>query len=183
MEKLLTPVQKEKVLAIARETLIQKIKENKTYQPKVRDDKLKEELGVFVTLRKGDGLRGCIGSITATEPLYLAVREMAIAAASQDPRFPPVSDAELDDIKIEVSVLSPLQKINNPDKIILGKHGVLVKKGFQSGVFLPQVAAETGWDKKEFMNNLCAQKAGLASDCWQTGECDIFIFRAEVFAE
>lgn len=183
MEKLLTQSQKEKVLVIARKTLIQKIKADKIYQPEVRDDKLKEELGVFVTLRKGGQLRGCIGSIIARESLYLGVRNMAIAASNQDPRFVPVSEAELDQITIEVSVLSPLKKIDNPDQIILGTHGVLVKKDFKSGLFLPQVAEETGWSKKEFMDNLCVHKAGLSSDCWQRGECDIFIFSAEVFSE
>lgn len=183
MEKLLTQNQKEKVLEIAQKTLTQKIKEDKTYQPQAGDDQLKKEFGVFVTLRKGDKLRGCIGSIVAREPLYLGVRDMAISAASQDPRFAPVSESELAEITIEVSVLSPLKKIDNPDEIILGKHGVLVKKGFQSGVFLPQVADETGWSKQEFMDNLCAHKAGLPSDCWQRGECDIFVFSAEVFSE
>jgi AmmeMemoRadiSam system protein A len=183
MKELLTLVQKEKILEIARKTLIQKIKENKIYHPKVKGDKLKKELGVFVTLRKGKGLRGCIGSIVAREPFYLGVRDMVIAASTQDPRFPPVIEAELDDIDIEISVLSPLEKIDNPDKIILGKHGVLVKKGFRSGVFLPQVADETGWSKNEFMSNLCVYKAGLESTCWKTGNCDIFVFSAEVFSE
>ncbi|MFO8053338.1 MAG: AmmeMemoRadiSam system protein B [Candidatus Omnitrophota bacterium] len=183
MEKLLTKDQKNKLIQIVRKTLDQHIKEDKKYQPEVKDSKLKKEWGVFVTLHKNGKLRGCIGNIVAKSPLYLGARDMAIAASTQDPRFPPVTESELDDINVEISVLSPLEKIDNPDKIVLGKHGVLVKKGFQSGVFLPQVADETGWSKEEFMNNLCAHKAGLESTCWKTGDCDIFIFSAEVFKE
>jgi MEMO1 family protein len=183
MDELLTKDQKNKLIQIARKALDQYIKEGKKYQPEVKDSKLKEEMGIFVTLHKNNSLRGCIGELIAKGPLYLGARDMAIAASTQDPRFSPVTASELDDIDIEISVLSPLEKIDNPDKIILGKHGVLVKKGFRSGVFLPQVADETGWSKKEFMSNLCVQKAGLSSDCWQTGECDIFIFSAEVFKE
>ncbi|MCF7870352.1 MAG: AmmeMemoRadiSam system protein B [Candidatus Omnitrophica bacterium] len=183
MDELLTKDQKNKLIQIVRTTLDQYIKEGKKYQPEVKDNKLKEEMGVFVTLHKNNSLRGCIGNIIAKDPLYLGTRDMAIAASTQDPRFPPVTESELDDIDIEISVLSPLEKIDNPDKIILGKHGVLVKKGFRSGVFLPQVADETGWSKEEFMNNLCVHKAGLESTCWKTGDCDIFIFSAEVFEE
>ncbi|MCF7873167.1 MAG: AmmeMemoRadiSam system protein B [Candidatus Omnitrophica bacterium] len=183
MDELLTKDQKNKLIQIVRKTLNQYIKEGTKYQPEVKDSELKKDMGVFVTLHKNSSLRGCIGSIIAKNPLYLGARDMAIAASTQDPRFPPVVESELDNIDIEISVLSPLEKIDNPDKIILGKHGVLVKKGFRSGVFLPQVADETGWNKNEFMNNLCVHKAGLEPACWKTGGCDIFIFSAEVFKE
>jgi hypothetical protein len=183
MEGLLNHTQKKELINIARKTLNQYIKEGETYQPEVDDLELKKDMGAFVTLRKNGNLRGCIGNIIANSPLYIGVRDMAIAASTQDPRFPPVEESELDEVNLEISVLSPLEKIDNPDKIVLGKHGVLVKRGLRSGVFLPQVAEETGWSKEEFMNNLCAQKAGLEPTCWKTGDCDIFIFSAEVFEE
>jgi AmmeMemoRadiSam system protein A len=183
MEGLLNHTQKKELINIARKTLNQYIKKGETYQPEVDDLELKKDMGAFVTLRKNGNLRGCIGNIIAKSPLYIGVRDMAIAASTQDPRFPPVDESELDSINLEISVLSPLEKIDNPDKIILGKHGVLVRKGLRSGVFLPQVADETGWNKEEFMNNLCVHKAGLEPTCWKTGDCDIFIFSAEVFEE
>ena len=108
---------------------------------------------------------------------------MAIAAATEDPRFYPVKINELKEIKIEISVLSPLRKITDINEIVMGKHGVLVKSGFQSGVYLPQVAVETGWNKEEFMNSLCGSKAGINVDAWKKGKCEIYIFTAEVFSE
>jgi uncharacterized protein (TIGR00296 family) len=94
-----------------------------------------------------------------------------------------VQSDEIKDLEIEVSVLSPMQKIDNPDVIEMGKHGVLVRKGFRSGVYLPQVATETGWSKEEFLSSLCAHKAGLAPDAWKDKGTDIYIFTAEVFSE
>jgi len=87
------------------------------------------------------------------------------------------------EVDIEISALSPMEKINDPEKIEVGKHGVLVRRGFTSGVYLPQVATETGWNREQFMNSLCAHKAGMPSDAWKKGDCDIFIFTAEVFGE
>ena len=116
-------------------------------------------------------------------PLYLTVRDMAVESATGDPRFRAVTQAELKDIEIEISVLSPLEKVASADSIILGKHGVIVKNGFNSGVFLPQVATETGWSKEEFLSNLCAQKAGLPADAWKDPSTEIYIFTAEVFSE
>jgi AmmeMemoRadiSam system protein A len=108
---------------------------------------------------------------------------MSVASATQDPRFMPVTKDDLADIDIEISVLSPLKKITNPDEIIIGVHGVLVKNDYTSGVYLPQVATETGWSKEEFMNSLCGHKAGMESDAWKTGACEIHVFTAEVFSE
>jgi hypothetical protein len=183
MKELLNPGQKKELLGLARDTITLYLKEAKTLPAETDDAALRKTMGVFVTLRKGGQLRGCIGNIIGTKPLYLGVRDMAIAAATQDPRFPPLKADELKNIHIEISVLSPLQKITDPAKISLGVHGVLVKDGFRSGVYLPQVATETGWDKDEFMSSLCAHKAGLPADCWKKGECEIFIFTAEVFEE
>jgi len=116
-------------------------------------------------------------------PFYLTVRDMAVEAATGDPRFPAVTPGEMKDIDIEISALSPLEKIKDPEKIVMGKHGVVVKSGFASGVYLPQVATETGWNREEFMNSLCGQKAGMAPDAWKKGKCDIYVFTAEVFGD
>ncbi|UCH12644.1 MAG: AmmeMemoRadiSam system protein B, partial [Candidatus Omnitrophota bacterium] len=183
MEELLNDEQKERLLEIARKTLETYIKKGETLEFKEGDPVLNKELGAFVTLHKYGELRGCIGNMIGKGPLYLTVRDMAIAASTQDPRFPGVTKDELDTIDIEISVLSQMEKISDPSKIIMGKHGVMVQSGFRSGVFLPQVATETGWDRETFMNSLCAHKAGLPPDAWKKGECEIFIYTAEVFGE
>jgi AmmeMemoRadiSam system protein A len=108
---------------------------------------------------------------------------MAVEAAVNDPRFASLGEGELKDIEIEVSVLTPLERINDPDKIKMGLHGVLVRRGFNSGVFLPQVATETGWSRDEFMSNLCSHKAGLPADAWKDKSTEVYIFTAEVFSE
>ncbi len=143
------------------------------------------ERGVFVTLRdkRSHGLRGCIGNIIPTSILADNIKEMSIAAATNDPRFQSVTADELDQISIEVSVLSPMRLIQTPDEIELGKHGVLIKQGFRTGVFLPQVATETGWDLEIFMSKLCTDKAGIEATAWQTGQAEIYVFTAQVFGE
>jgi AmmeMemoRadiSam system protein A len=108
---------------------------------------------------------------------------MAIEAAVGDPRFIPLRLSELKDIEIEISALSPLEKVDSADKIEMGKHGVLIRKGFNSGVFLPQVATETGWSKEEFLSRLCEDKAGIPEDAWKDKSTEIYIFSAEVFSE
>jgi len=183
MKELLNSKQKKELLKLARDTIVFYLNQGEPLEVKIDDETLKEVMGVFVTLRKNHQLRGCIGNIIGTKPLYLGVRSMAIAAATQDYRFKSVAKEELNDIQIEISVLSPLRQITDTDEIILGKHGVLVKNGYKSGVYLPQVATETGWSRNEFMNSLCGQKAGMKSDAWKNGECDIYIFSAEVFEE
>ncbi|NMC51909.1 AmmeMemoRadiSam system protein B [Candidatus Kuenenbacteria bacterium] len=143
-----------------------------------------EKRGIFVTLRKNEELRGCIGLIEPIKELSAAIIEMTEAAAFEDPRFLSLEKNELKDITIEVSVLTPPQKISGPKtEIELGRHGVIVKKGSRSGVFLPQVATETGWDLNTFMAHLCADKAGLPANCWLDGSADIYTFEAQVFEE
>lgn len=175
--------QKEKLLKIARQSIQTYLQTNKKLQVDEADAVLNQKMGAFVTLNKHKQLRGCIGNIIGTQPLYLTVRDMAVESAVGDPRFPQLSLAELKDVEIEISVLSVLEKVSSADKIELGKHGVLVKKGFQSGVFLPQVATETGWSKEEFLNVLCTQKAGLPADAWKDKFTELYIFSAEVFSE
>lgn len=183
MDNLLNEEQKKKLLKLARDTITLFLASGKTLEPKEDDPALKQVMGAFVTLHKNGELRGCIGNIVGQKPLYLTVRDMAIASATEDPRFDSVTKEELPKIHIEISALSPLKKINNPDEIVLGKHGVVVRDFYRSGVYLPQVATETGWTKEQFMDSLCGSKAGMRPDAWRTGKCDIYIFSAEVFGE
>lgn len=183
MDKFLTDQQKNKLLKISRDTITEYVSTGNTRPIKETDPVLNQIMGAFVTLHKAGQLRGCIGNIIGNRPLYLTVQDMAIASSSEDPRFAPVNKNELNQIDIEISVLSPLKKISNPDEIVLGKHGVLVKDGLRSGVYLPQVAAETGWTKEQFMDSLCQDKAGMKPDAWKTGKCEIYVFSAEVFGE
>lgn len=183
MKQLLNAEQRKKLLTLARQTITTYVKSGQKVAVDVDDPVLNQTMGVFVTLHKQGELRGCIGNIVGQEPLAVGVRNMAIACATEDPRFTPISEDELDDISIEISVLSPLKRVSSPDEIILGEHGVLVRSGFQSGVYLPQVATETGWSKEQFLNSLCMHKAGLPADAWKKGSCEIYIFSAEVFGE
>lgn len=180
---ILNSAQRSRLLEIARESIRNYLYSGKKQIFKENDHALNRELGLFVTLHKNSKLRGCIGNIIGRQPLYAGVSDMALEAAFSDPRFEPVTMDELANIEIEISVLSPLEKIDDPNSIVMGKHGVLVKKGFRSGVYLPQVALETGWSREEFMDSLCAQKAGIAKNSWKLNECDIYIFTAEVFGE
>lgn len=175
--------QQKRLLSIARQTIDTYLANDKKPDITETDPLLNEEMGLFVTLHKHGQLRGCIGNIIGHQPLWQGVVDMAIAASTQDPRFPVVSQAEMDDIDIEISVLTPPEKIDNPYEIQLGTHGVIVQSSYRSGVFLPQVATETGWSLEEFMDNLCAHKAGLEPQAWKTGECEILVFKAQVFGE
>ena len=141
--------------------------------------------GCFVTLKNSGRLRGCIGQFISDRPLIELVSEMAVSAATKDPRFiaDPVTPAELGSLDIEISVLSPLQKTGDPLSIELGKHGIYIKKGYRTGVFLPQVATEEGWSKEEFLSYCSSHKAGLPPDAWKDPDTEVFTFTAEVFGE
>lgn len=180
---LLNKNQRKRLLEIARGSIKTYLTTGKKTEISEADPVLLKEMGAFVTLNEGGRLRGCIGNIVARAPLYLTVRDMAVEAAVGDPRFPQVNLSELKDIEIEISALSPLERIDSAEKIKLGTHGVIVKKGFNSGVFLPQVATETGWSKEEFLSNLCSHKAGLSADAWKDKSTEVYIFTAEVFSE
>ena len=169
------------MLELAEKSITYYLKNGKRLQTKESDAALNQEMGAFVTLHKNGQLRGCIGNMIGHGPFYSTVRDMAVQAATGDPRFRPVTLDEMKDIDIEISALSPMEKINDPQKIEMGKHGVLVRSGFTSGVYLPQVATETGWSREEFMNSLCADKAGMPKDSWKTAKCEIYIFTAEIF--
>ena len=175
--------QEKELLKIARKTIEGYIGEGRVPEFEVSDPLLKENRAVFVTLRKQGELRGCIGRTSREEPLYLAVRHMAIESATRDPRFEPVRPDEIKDLSIEISVLSVPEKIRSVDEIVMSKHGVIVSNGSQGGVFLPKVADETGWGKEEFLNELCSQKAGLPPNCWKDPATELYTFTAQDFGE
>jgi len=145
-------------------------------------EKLKQQAGAFVTLHLGGELRGCIGRVEAKESLERVVQGLAVAAATQDFRFSSVTQADLPLLEIEISVLSPLTTISGVEEIQVGKHGLVVRKGKQSGLLLPQVASDHGWDGPTFLSQTCL-KAGLPRDYWKSGELEIRVFSAEVFSE
>jgi len=178
----LTEKEKETLLKIARDTLTLHVKgkEKPDLKKYILTPRLKEKAGAFVTLHKKGQLRGCIGYIEGIAPLAETVRENACNASTEDPRFPPVHPSELKDIDIEVSVMSPLRKINSPEEVVAGKHGVILKKGWHQGVFLPQVATEQGWDRETFLQHL-GLKAGLDTNAYKDAE--LYVFTAEVFGE
>jgi len=143
---------------------------------------LKEKRGCFVTVHRSGQLRGCIGIFESRGPLWKNVEEMAIQAAFHDPRFPPLAEREYEKIDIEISVLSPLRKIDNVDEIKIGKHGIYITRSFNRGVLLPQVATEQGWDRDTFLDHTCL-KAGLSPGSWRKAGTVIEVFTAEVFGE
>lgn len=179
----MTPQDKEELLKIARSTVESYVQTRKVPAFSPVSPALKQPRGAFVTLKENGRLRGCIGRFDPSGPLYLIVQQMAISAASQDTRFRPVSADELGKLEYEISVLSPLRKVAAANEIELGKHGVQVSKNFHHGVFLPQVATETGWSKEEFLDELCSQKAGLPRNCWKDPDVNLQVFTADVFSE
>lgn len=142
--------------------------------------KLVERRGAFVTVHKKGQLRGCIGHVEGYRPLWETVRDMAIQAAFHDPRFPPLSLEEFPFIDIEISVLTPLERLRDISDIEIGKHGLVVRRGFYSGLLLPQVASEYGWGPETFLEWTC-RKAGLPPDAWKSNDTEIYVFSADVF--
>ena len=140
-----------------------------------------EKRGVFVSLHIDGELRGCIGHFEDDKPLWSIVQEMAVASATRDYRFQPVTLRELKQIDIEISMLTPLQRISSENEIILGKHGIYIKKGDKAGTFLPQVATETEWTKEEFLGHCARDKAGIGWDGWKDAE--LFVYEACIFGE
>ena len=147
---------------------------------------LHRSLGAFVTFKKDGHLRGCIGSMVGDGPLYLTVARMARAAAFEDPRFPPVTAAEASALELDISVLGPLTRCPDPSLVRVGRHGLLVRQGYRSGVLLPQVPVEWRWDRETFLSQTC-RKAGLPPDtwrdAWQDGRTELYWFEAEVFGD
>ncbi len=149
-------------------------------KPRLESATLDAELGAFVTLKKGGHLRGCIGNIVGSGPLVATIERMAGAAAFEDPRFPPVAAAEFDELEIEVSVLGPLTQCPDPELIEVGRHGLYIRKSMHSGLLLPQVATEWGWDRETFLDQTCV-KAGLPKGTWRKPKVEIWWFEAEIF--
>ena len=171
------------LLNIARLTLEEYInkKEIPQLDPTQFSEALQAKTGAFVTLNKHHKLRGCIGQFVPEEPLYKVVQDMAIAAATNDRRFQSVRPEELDMIEIELSVLTPLKKVESVDEIVLGRDGIYIVKGYASCTFLPKVATDTGWTLEEFLGHCARDKAGIGWDGWKDAE--IYTYRAIVFSE
>lgn len=180
---LLRSEDKRRLLEIARSSLAKHLATG--HVPALVEAQLSEALrtpcGAFVTLKKRGELRGCIGNFSGTEMLARTVQRMALAAATEDPRFAPVSAGELAHLDIEISVLSPMQKVTSPKEIELGRHGVYIQKGNRAGTFLPQVAKETGWSLEEFLGHCAQDKAGIGWEGWR--DADVFVYEAIVFGE
>jgi AmmeMemoRadiSam system protein A len=175
--------QKQTLLKIARDTVEAVITSGAVPKPESGDPELNAHCGCFVTLKNQGQLRGCIGQFTSEKPLVELVVEMAKASATSDPRFfaDPVTADELEQLDVEISVLSPLERTDEPLSLRLGVDGIYIKKGCVSGCFLPQVATETGWSKEEFFSYCCAHKAGLPADAWKDPSTEVYLFTAEVF--
>ncbi|MFC1525090.1 AmmeMemoRadiSam system protein A [Planctomycetota bacterium] len=181
----LTPDEQKGLLTLARETLRLYLKNKSTPDLKKGQFKatplLKQKWGVFVTLHKGKQLRGCIGAIIGQQPLFEGVIDNTINAAVRDPRFLSMTLKEEPEVTIEISALSPLQKIAKAENIIVGNHGVYLIKNGYSAVFLPQVAPEQGWDRETMLEHLCL-KAGLDRDAWRK-DTEFYVFTTQVFSE
>jgi AmmeMemoRadiSam system protein B/AmmeMemoRadiSam system protein A len=169
------------LLQLVREVIEARCRGEELPEPRVNSHTLNELRGAFVTLHKDGKLRGCIGHIRGEKPLVRTVVEMAEAAAFHDPRFPPVTTAELEKLEYEISVLTPLRRITKVEEVEVGTHGIYMKRDSSSGLLLPQVATEWGWDRTTFLERTCT-KAGLAKDAWKDKDTEIYIFSADVFS-
>jgi AmmeMemoRadiSam system protein A len=179
----LTDTDKRTLLSLARQTLLAHLEGRERADVGTESEAAQQHRAAFVTLRTrttGE-LRGCIGEVIARRPLIESVARMAVSAGTQDPRFPPASAEELDGLTIEISALTPMMPIR-PDEVVVGKHGLMISKGHCSGLLLPQVPIEQGWDRERYLRGLCA-KAGLPSDAWRDDDVELRSFEAEVWGE
>jgi uncharacterized protein len=178
---MLTDSQRRALVELARRAVAAKVAG--TGAPVAVAMELPDASGAFVTLKRGGALRGCLGTLECRRGLAAEVARCAADAASEDPRFPPVSPGELPDMSVEVSVLGPLEAIDpvDPSAITIGRHGLVVEQGHRRGLLLPQVATEWGWSAEQFLSQTCL-KAGLAQDAWQHA-ARIYRFEAEVFGD
>ncbi|HUT98863.1 MAG TPA: AmmeMemoRadiSam system protein B [bacterium] len=173
--------ERRQLLHLAREALENHFAGRKPPELTEPSARLRQKRGAFVTLTEGGQLRGCIGYVEPVVPLWKAVREMAVAAATGDPRFPPVTAGELENLRLEISALSPLARCDDPSRVTVGRHGLVVRQEGRSGLLLPQVPSEQGWDHEEFLTHTC-RKAGLPPDAWKRG-AELYTFTAQVFHE
>ena len=179
---MLTPEEKRELLRIAREAIAAALQGKSQRRGSTPSGGLASPSGAFVTLRLGHELRGCIGYIESAEPVADVVAEVAVRAAFEDPRFPPVTPAEFRKISLEVSVLSPMRRVGDISEIEVGVHGLVIERGGRRGLLLPQVAVEFGWDRMEFLANVC-RKAGLPREAWMGPGAALYVFSAELAAE
>lgn len=180
-EDLLNEDEKQFVLDVARKTVIEHAMSGATPAFATDNPKLNRKSGAFVTLHEKSGaLRGCIGYVEALKPLVQTVVDMAVACSSRDPRFQPVTPEEFPNLDIEVSVLTPLKEIKHTEEITVGRDGLMIRKGNFSGLLLPQVATECGWDRTQFLKQTCI-KAGLDTDAWKKPDAKLYAFSAQVF--
>ena len=173
--------QRNALLDLAYQTIVQYLSTRQTPAPQITDPALAQPCGAFVTLHRHGDLRGCIGHIIADQPLYQIVQQMAVSAAMYDPRFDSMSMSEMDDLDIEISALSPMQTITDPEQLLVGTHGILITKGVHRGLLLPQVATERQWDRYAFLEAVC-QKAGLPPGSWKHG-AQLQVFSAVIFSK
>lgn len=178
----LSDAQRKELIELARDAILGQIESGKLPEYHTDDPVLTRRSGAFVTLMENGELRGCIGHLEADHPLYQTVQEMATSAAFSDPRFPPLKKNEMDKISLEISILSPFQRITDVNQIEIGKHGLLISQGGGRGIFLPQVPVEQGWDLPAYLTNLCL-KAGLPDKCWTKEDAVLYTFTAVVFGE
>jgi len=173
---------KNRLLAIARTSIKDALTQSATTNFEITDTKLLDCHGLFVSLYFRKQLRGCIGCIKSDQPLYEVTAQMAVSAATNDPRFSTVSVDEIDELKIELSVLTPLQLVTNINQIKIGQHGLYIVSGHQNGLLLPQVAISHHLDQQNFLKQTCL-KAGLPDNAWQFSKTEIYVFGAEVFIQ
>ena len=177
----MTQSEQQALLQLARATIMAKVAGQSLPVLEKPSEALLAQAGCFVTIKQQGQLRGCIGCFTAQQPLWQTVQEMAVSAATKDPRFYPMTAADLADFRLEISVLSPLQQIQAIDEIEIGIHGLYLIKGHAHGVLLPQVATEYGWDRETFLRHTCL-KAGLPEMAWKK-DCELYTFSAEIVGE
>ncbi len=174
--------EKRELLRIARATLREQLDTGRIPPGKPHRPSLLAPAAVFVTLHRDGALRGCIGLVEAITPLYRAVQEMAVAAATRDPRFPPLTEEELDSTEVEISVLSHARPVRGPDELTIGVDGLVVEALGRRGLLLPQVAPEAGWDAATLLARTCV-KAGLPPDTWKRADARLTAFGAQVFSD
>lgn len=183
---MLSDIEKKEMLSLVRRTIEQYLDTGRIEEPELKG-RYSEKNGVFVTLKKHGELRGCIGFPEPQLSLGNALLDSSISAATRDPRFPPVGKEELRELKIEITILTPPQIIDSkprdlPRHIVVGKHGLIVERGWNKGLLLPQVPVEWGWDVEEFLSQTCF-KAGLPPDAWLDERTKVYRFEGEVFGE
>ena len=182
MNRELNAHEKQALLDIARQAIVQGVQTGQEYIEPREEKTLNQRNGCFVTIKQDQQLRGCIGNFQSELPLFKEVAQMAQASASKDPRFYPLKEEDLTNFNLEISVLSPLRKVESIEEIEVGTHGIYIEKSFYRGVLLPQVATEHNWDRQTFLKQTCI-KAGLPTDAWEAEDAEIYVFSAQVFGE